>query len=341
MVKVTGLVDIILIFKEGSPELQIVPRRQRLNDLKLSVFQLADYISTAIQGKVVALYREAGEEYNVYVQFDEPFRKQKAVLENLLIPLWNGKYIPLSEVARVQEEISPTTIYRENQQRFVSVGCDLSGIDLSTAVKEIRRIIRETPIPSDFQVIIGGTAEDQQTSFFYLTIAFFAAILLVYMVMASQFESLIDPFIIFFTIPLAFIGAAFMLFLTRTPISVMSLVGLVMLVGIVVNNGIVLVDYTNQLRRRGLSLYEAAEEAGRVRMRPVLMTALTTILGMVPLALEFGAGSENWSPMARSVIGGMAVSTAFTLIVVPIFYTLFEEWAVKVKARLRIRSHPR
>ncbi len=341
MEQVPGLVDITLNMKEGSPELQIVPRRQRLNDLKLSVFQLADYISTAIQGKVVALYREAGEEYNVYVQFDEPFRKQKAVLENLLIPLWNGKYIPLSEVARVQEEISPTTIYRENQQRFVSVGCDLSGIDLSTAVKEIRRIIRETPIPSDFQVIIGGTAEDQQTSFFYLTIAFFAAILLVYMVMASQFESLIDPFIIFFTIPLAFIGAAFMLFLTRTPISVMSLVGLVMLVGIVVNNGIVLVDYTNQLRRRGLSLYEAAEEAGRVRMRPVLMTALTTILGMVPLALEFGAGSENWSPMARSVIGGMAVSTAFTLIVVPIFYTLFEEWAVKVKARLRIRSHPR
>ncbi|HFB68529.1 MAG TPA: efflux RND transporter permease subunit, partial [Calditrichae bacterium] len=176
--------------------------------------------------------------------------------------------------------------------------------------------------------------KDQRTSFRYLRLAFLAAILLVYMAMASQFESLIDPFIIFFTIPLAFIGAIFMLFITGTSMNVMSLVGLVMLVGIVVNNGIVLVDFANQLQRRGLSIYQAAREAARVRLRPVLMTALTTILGMVPLALEIGAGSENWAPMARSVIGGMTASTAFTLLVVPIMYTIFEEIGASVRRRL-------
>ncbi len=200
---------------------------------------------------------------------------------------------------------------------------------------EINRIIDETPIPSEYQIIIGGTAEDQQEAFFYLTLAFIAAILLVYMIMAGQFESLLSPFIIMFTVPLSVIGVFFFLFITGTTISVMALVGLVMLVGIAVNNGIVMVDYINQLRKRGKDLLEAVEEGSRARMRPVLMTAATTILGMVPLAIELGSGSETWSPLARAVIGGLTTTTFLTLFVIPILYILFDRLSVKVKSKIR------
>lgn len=331
MEKIEGLVDIDINMKEGGRELRIVPDINRLNDLKLSPFLVADMISTAIQGKVAARYREAGDEYDILVQLDKPYRQSRDALKRLLIPTLNGKMIPLEQVAQIVEDDAPSTIYRENQERFVSVGCDLSGIDLSSAVRKISATIDGMNIPGEFQVVIGGTAEDQQESFFYLTIAFFAAILLVYMIMASQFESLVDPFIIMFTVPLSIIGVLWALFLTGTTLSVMALVGIVMLVGIVVNNGIVLVDYVNQLRHKGKALYEAVEEGGRVRMRPVLMTAMTTILGMVSLALELGSGSENWSPLARAVIGGLTTSTLLTLIIVPVLYVIFEQVGNRVR----------
>ncbi|NOX89057.1 MAG: efflux RND transporter permease subunit [Calditrichaeota bacterium] len=332
MEQVPGLVDIDINMKEGGRELRIIPDIGRLNDLKLSPLQVADIISTSIQGKVAARYREKGDEFDIMVRLDKPYRQSKEALRNLLIPTVSGKMIQLRQVAKIEETDAPATIYRENQERYVSVGCDLSGIDLSSAVRKIKGIIEQLNIPDDFQVVIGGTAEDQQESFFYLTIAFFAAILLVYMIMASQFESLIDPFIIMFTVPLSVIGVLIALFITGTTLSVMALVGVVMLVGIVVNNGIVLVDYINQLRNKGKQLYEAVEEGGRVRMRPVLMTALTTILGMVPLALEFGSGSENWSPLARAVIGGLTTSTLLTLIIIPIMYVIFEQMGEKLRS---------
>ncbi len=334
MEQIPGLVDVDINVKEGGQELRVIPDRQRLTDLKLSTMQIAEIISTAIQGKVAARYREKGDEFDVLVQFDKPFRKQKEALENLLIPTVSGKMIQLQQIARVVQADAPTIIYRENQERYVSVGCDLSGIDLSSAVRKIKRIIRETSIPSDFQVVIGGSAKDQQESFFYLTLAFIAAIILVYMIMASQFESLVDPFIIMFTVPLSVIGVFLMLVITGTTLSVMALVGVVMLAGIVVNNGIVMVDYINRLRDEGKELYQAVEEGGRVRMRPVLMTALTTILGMVPLALELGSGSENWAPLARAVIGGLTTSTILTLVIIPIVYVIFEQMGEKLREKL-------
>ncbi len=334
MEQIPGLVDIDINMQEGGQELRIIPDRNRMNDLRLSAFQVADMISTAIQGKVAAQYREGGDEYNVFVQLDKPFREKREALSNLLLPTINGKMIPLQQVARIEQSTSPTTIFRENQERFISVGCELSGIDLSGAVSKIKEIIRDTPMPIEYQVVIGGSAEDQAESFYYLTIAFFAAILLVYMIMASQFESLIDPFIIMFTVPLSIIGVFLALFITGTTISVMALVGLVMLTGIVVNNGIVMVDYINQRRRGGQDLYDAVEEGGKVRMRPVLMTALTTILGMVPLALEIGSGSESWAPLARAVIGGLTTSTLLTLIIIPIVYIIFEQMGDKIKVRI-------
>jgi len=334
MSNITGLVDIDVNVKDEGEELRIIPDRKRMNDLKLSTIQVADIISTSIQGKVAARYRETGDEYDVLVQLAKPFRDQKEALENLMIPTYSGKMIPLQQIATIEGTSAPSRIFRESQERFVSVSCDLSGTDLSTAVGKIDKLIKETSIPSDFQVVIGGSAEDQRESFFYLGIAFFAAILLVYMIMASEFESLVDPFIIMFTVPLSVIGVFFALFITGSTLSVMALVGMVMLAGIVVNNGIVLVDYINRLHREGYELYQAAETGGRIRLRPVLMTALTTILGMVPLAFKLGSGSENWAPLARAVIGGMTTSTVLTLIIIPVVYVIFERIGERVKVFL-------
>lgn len=335
MEKVKGLVDISLNTKETTPELQVHLNKDLLNRYNLSSLLVAGNISTAVQGKVASQYREEGDEYDIFVQFEKEYRNKKESLEQIEIPLITGSRIKLKDIAEISEEQSSPTIFRENQSRFVSVGCGLSGLDLSTAVQTINKIIAETPIPSEYQVIMGGTAEDQQEAFFYLGLAFLAAIILVYMIMASQFESLIDPLIIMFTVPLSIIGVFIFLAVTGTSLSVMALVGIVMLVGIAVNNGIVLVDYINQKREAGMELYEAVEFSCRARMRPVLMTALTTILGMVPLAIELGSGAETWSPLARAVIGGLTATTVLTLIVIPIIYISFERAGERMKNYFR------
>jgi HAE1 family hydrophobic/amphiphilic exporter-1 len=339
MEHVKGLVDISLNTKETAPELQVHLNKDLLNHYNLSTVQVASNISTAIQGRVASQYREKGDEYNVYVRFSKEFRNKKESLEQVELALPTGGRIKLKDVAEIREEQLSPTIFRENQSRFVSVGCGLSGIDLTAAVKEIKGIIADTPIPSEYQVIIGGTAEDQQEAFFYLALAFIAAIILVYMIMASQFESLIDPFIIMFTVPLSIIGVFIFLAITGTSFSVMALVGFVMLVGIAVNNGIVLVDFMNQQRKKGMELIEAVEYSCRARIRPVLMTALTTILGMIPLAVELGEGAETWSPLARAVIGGLTTTTALTLIVIPILYIKFEQTSERVKKYFRERRN--
>ncbi|MCF8307060.1 MAG: efflux RND transporter permease subunit [Ignavibacteriales bacterium] len=335
MQKIEGFVDTGLNIKETTPELQVNLNSNLLNDLHLSTLMVASNISTAIQGSVVSRLRDEGDEYDIRVQFAKQFRDQKESLGRIQIALPTGKMISLNEIADISEKQAAPTIFRENQNRFVSVGAGLSGLELSLAVEEINKIINSTPIPSEFQVIIGGTAEDQQEAFFYLGLAFMAAILLVYMIMAAQFESLVDPLIIMITVPLSVIGVFPFLFITGTSLSVMALVGLVMLVGIAVNNGIVMVDYINQQRRSGMELYEAVEKGSVARMRPVLMTAMTTALGMVPLAIELGSGAETWSPLARAVIGGLAATTPLTLIVIPIIYIYFEQAGEKVNAFFR------
>ncbi|MCZ7609185.1 MAG: efflux RND transporter permease subunit [Ignavibacterium sp.] len=338
MQQIKGFVDIGLNVKQTTPELQVNLNYNMLNSFHLSTLQVASNISTAIQGTVVSRMREEGDEYDIRVQFAKEFRNKKESLSNIQIPLPTGGFTTLSEIAQINEIEATPTIFRENQNRFVSVGAELSGLELSRAISEVEKIISSTPIPSEYQVIIGGSAEDQQEAFFYLGLAFIAAILLVYMIMAAQFESLIDPLIIMFTVPLSVIGVFPFLFITGTTLSVMALVGLIMLVGIAVNNGIVLVDYINQIKRGGLSLYDAVEKGSLARMRPVLMTALTTILGMVPLAIELGEGAETWSPLARAVIGGLTATTVLTLIVIPILYIVFERAGEKVKAYFKKRK---
>ncbi|MFO7446431.1 MAG: efflux RND transporter permease subunit [Ignavibacteriaceae bacterium] len=338
MEEIDGFVDISINIKETTPELQVHLNYDMLNTFKLTTMQVALNISTAMQGTVASTLREEGDEYDIRVQFAKKFRNQKESLERIQIPLASGEMITLGEIAEIKEEEAAPTIFRENQNRFVSVGAGLSGLDLSKAVAEVERIINETPVSSEYQVIIGGSAEDQQEAFFYLGLAFFAAVLLVYMIMAAQFESLIDPIIIMITVPLSVIGVFPFLFITGTSISVMALVGLVMLVGIAVNNGIVLVDYINQIKREGTELFEAVEKGSIARMRPVLMTALTTILGMVPLAIELGEGAETWSPLARAVIGGLTATTLLTLLVIPVMYVVFEHAGDRVKGYFRKRK---
>jgi len=335
MEKVEGFVDIGLNIKSSTPELQVHLNNDMLNAYHLTTMQVASNISTAIQGSVAARMRDKGDEYDIRVQFGREFRNRKESLEEIQIHLPMGGKVKLGDLAEIREEASAPTIFRENQNRFVSVGAGLSGLELSKATEEIEKIISQTPVPSDYQVVIGGTAEDQQEAFFYLMLAFGVAVLLVYMIMAAQFESLVDPIIIMITVPLAVIGVFPFLFITGTSVSVMALVGLVMLVGIAVNNGIVLIDYINKLKRSGMGLLDAVEQGAVARVRPVLMTALTTILGMVPLAIELGEGAETWSPLARAVIGGLTATTVLTLIVIPMVYIIFEQTGEKVKAYIR------
>src|SRR5699024_5839659 len=233
-----------------------------------------------------------------------------------------GSWVPLFGLARIERYRGPTNILRINQERVTEVSADLAGIDLKDAAAQTRRQLDEINWPEGYRYEIAGSAEDQADSFNYLMIAFMIAGILTYMVMASQFESLVEPFIIIFTIPLALTGVLLMLWLTGTSISVTSMVGLILLSGIVVNNGIVMIDYIKILQARAMGRSQAIVEGAVRRLRPILMTAFTTVLSMVPLALELGSGSETWSPMARTVIGGLTVSTLLMLFVVPCLYKL-------------------
>ena len=330
---VEGVVDVQTSFKESAPELQINIDRQRIADLGLSTTQVGQAVSTSILGTVATQYRDQGDEFDIRVQLNKESRTSKEDIDNIMILTPLGKQIPLRSVAAVSYTKAPREINREDQERMVSVNMSVSGRNLSSVRADVADAVRQVSLPNDFRTEIGGTAEDQQESFEYLGLAFLVAIFLTYMVMASQFESFLDPFIIIFTIPMSFIGVALALVLTGTNLSVMALIGIVMLVGIVVNNGIVLVDYINQLRGRGYELFDAIRQGGQVRMRPVLMTALTTILAMLPLALGLGESGESWAPLARSVMGGLTIATVLTLVVLPVIYATVEIKAGKLHIR--------
>ena len=283
-----------------------------------------------MKGKLATKFREGGEEYDVIVQLDENYRQSKTDLGNIFITSMTGAQIPLKNVATIVPGEAASQIDREDQERMVSVSCTVSGRDLQSVLQDIQAELNRMNFPPNYRYEIGGQAEDMQESFMWLGIAIIVAMFLVYMVMASQFESLLDPFVIIFTVPLAIMGAIWGLFLTGTTLSVTALIGFVLLVGIVVNNGIVLVDYINQLReKQGHDLWVAILIGGKRRMRPILMTALTTILAMFPIALELGSGAELWVGMARAVIGGLTLATVLTLILIPLIYLFFEQISLK------------
>jgi len=332
--------DVMFSLDEGRPEYHVIYDRQRLAALGLPASAPSSVISTFFQGTIATVYREEGEDYYVLVRAPKEVRKDPRALENLLIQTPSGKSVPLSSIAKIKRALGPTKVTRLDQKRVVTVSASSTGGDLGGLTSRIQEKLDKFPWPEGFGYRIGGTAEDLMESFMYLGIALIVALILVYMVMASQFESLLEPFIIFITIPFSLIGSALVVDITGIPISVTAIIGQIMLIGIVVNNAIVFVDYANRMMEKGMDRLEAVIETGRVRMRPILMTALTTIFSMLPLALEIGTGAESWSPLARVIMGGLFVSTFITLLVVPVLFYWFVGMTKRGKGLERPRLTP-
>lgn len=334
-----GARDVELSRDDMRPEYNVVFNRDKLAYYGLNSFTAANYVRNRIHGLTASIYREDGDEYDIIVRYAEPFRKSIKDVENITIYNAMGQGIKVGDVAVVEEVFAPPAIERENRQRMVAVNASLAdGVPLGSLVSQVSSMIDEYDLPEDIYLEVGGTVEDQEESFGDLFALLILVIMLVYIVMATQFESFQMPFIIMFTLPFAFTGVVLALWITGTPLSVIALIGSVMLVGIVVKNGIVIVDFANLLRERGNSINQAIIAAGKDRLRPVLMTSCTTILGMLPMALGIGEGSETWQPMGIAVIGGLTLSTMLTLVVVPVVYSLFGAAGLRREKKQRI-SH--
>ena len=299
--------------------------REKLAYYGMNSATAAQFIRNRIYGYECTKYREDGDEYNIVVRYAEPFRESLEEVENITLYTAMGRPIKLKEVAHIEEVFSSPKIERENRQRIVTVKGSLgAGVALGDAVDEVNAMLADYDVPTGIDLELGGSVEDQGEAFSDMGMLLALIIILVYIVMATQFESLSYPFIIMFTIPFAMSGVFVALWLSNTPLSIIALIGAIMLVGIVTKNGIVLVDYMNLLVERGSSIADAVIAGGKSRLRPVLMTSLTTILGMVPMSLGLGDGSEIWQPMGISVVGGLTVSTFLTLFIVPALYAMLE-----------------
>ncbi len=323
MAQLEGTRDVRLSREDLRPEYNVVFDRDRLSYYGMNSATASQAVRNRIDGLVASKYREDGDEYDIVVRYAEPFRTRVEDIENITLHNAQGRPVKLREVGRVQEEFAAPEIQRENRQRVITVESSLgAGVALGDVVAEAQRLIDDYPLPDGVDLELGGTVEDQGDAFSDLGMLFVLIILLVYIVMATQFESLKFPFIIMFTIPFACTGVFLALWMTSTPLSLIALIGAIMLVGIVTKNGIVMVDYMNLLIERGAEVSEAVVAGGKSRLRPVLMTSFTTILGMLPLAIGTGAGSETWQPMGIAVIGGLTFSTILTLFIVPALYSI-------------------
>lgn len=308
--------------------------------MALNVAMVGMQVRQNIYGTESGDFTEEGNDYGIVVQYAPEYRSQVAKLKEMNITNLLGQPVPLSAIADIVETTGQLEIQRQSQERYVKATANLAdGVSLGEATVIAQNIINETTLPDGVSITLGGQVEDQSDSFSSLFLIFFLGIALVYMVMASQFESFKDPFIILFAIPFTLVGVVLAFFATGTSLNVVTFIGLIMLVGIVVNNGIILVDYTNMLRKRNYNLRDAVMEAGRSRLRPVLMTSLTTILGMLPMALSSGMGKEMYSPLGITIIGGLLISTLVTLIIVPTMYTaIYHRTLSEDRERARINK---
>lgn len=319
---------------QGKPEVRIRVDRNRASRYGLGASTIASTLQAAVEGQVASRYRVGGDEIDIRVTLKKEEWKGIDSLLSLTVPSPLGYRVPLSEVARIVVEEGPEEINRADQVRVVTVTSGIFGRDLRSVMKDIQARVAEYPLPSGYEIEYGGENEEMVESFKDLGLALVLAVILVYMIMASQFESLVYPFIIMFSVPFALTGAIGGLVITGRTFNVPAFIGIIMLSGIVVNNAIVLVDYINTLRSRGYERNEAILKAGPVRLRPILMTALTTILGLLPMALGLGEGSEAQAPLATAVIGGLAFSTVLTLVVIPVMYTLIDDFGKKVSRKV-------
>ncbi|MBN2370012.1 MAG: efflux RND transporter permease subunit [Vicinamibacteria bacterium] len=322
---VPGISDIRLSRDMGKPEELLVIDRQKAADMKLSVQRIGGTLETVLSGTQASTYRESGDEFRILVKVKDSESMTIEDILNLTLTNSDGRQISLRNVVNVKPRSGPQRIERRDRERVLTISAEIEGRDLSAVLADIRAGIKRIPIPRNFEVNFTGDFEEQQKAFRELLLSISLAVMLVYMVMAMLYESLRDPFIVMFSVPLAAIGVVWMLLLTGTTFNMQSYIGCIMLSGIVVNNAILLVDHINLLRRRdGMDVREAIEEAGRRRLRPILMTAATTILAMLPLAIGLREGSEAQAPMARAVVGGLLSSAIITLVIVPVVYSLIE-----------------
>ena len=332
MEKIQGAVDVSVSRELKRPELKIQVDRQKAANLGLNMQTIASSLKSYIEGSTATKYREKGETYDIYVRLEESSRSKIEDIENLyVVSSFTKKQIKFANFASIEEVRGPVSITRQNRERVVKVECNAYGRSTGKVVEDIKKELKKLPMPSDIMVTFGGDAEEQAKAFKDLALLLIIGVILVYMVMAAQFESLLDPFIVMFSVPFTFTGVFAAFFITNTTLSIISFLGMVMLMGIVVNNAIVLISYINILRARGLDIVEAVTQAGKNRLRPVLMTTITTLMGLVPLALSRGEGSETWNPLGITMIGGLTVSTFITMLFVPTLYAVFEAKLKKKK----------
>jgi len=330
---------------EGQPEQVVRLDRDRIAQLGLSIQDVGRAVQLSLGGGQAGSFREGGDEYTIRVRMQPEDRRTTQDVSNITLRTPDGETVPLSAVSKQERQRGPDRISRVNSQRVTYISANLeSGLALNDAVNRVRAELSDLTLPSDFTIVFGGEYEEQQRAQRDFLIAILMALALIYMVMAGQFERFLDPLIVMFSVPLALVGVVPMLYLTGTTFNIQSFMGLIMLIGIVVNNAIVLIDYINLMRReRGMELVEAVVEAGRLRLRPILMTTVTTILALFPLAMGWGAGGEIQAPLARTVIGGLTASTLITLLLIPVIYISAHRakaWVGERIARLRGGESP-
>jgi HAE1 family hydrophobic/amphiphilic exporter-1 len=324
MREIPGLVDVKSSTEGGYPELQIHFRRDRLANLGLSLADVATTVRSKIQGTVATDIQREDRTIDIRLRAEEEYRDSVRDLRELPVSQSGKVSIQLGAVADIVEVEGPAEIRRSEGERVASISANLDGRDLASVSADIEDLMSGIALPPGFDWQMGGQQKEMETSFDSMRMAILLAIFMVYLVMASQFESLLHPLVILFSVPFSLIGVVLVLWVFKVPISIVVMIGVILLIGIVVNNAIILVDYTNRLRRDGLAKLDALRKAGQVRLRPILMTTATTVLGLTPMALGLGEGSELRTPMALTVIGGLLTSTALTLLIIPAVYSIVD-----------------
>ena len=333
--KVEGTREVSTSYEDGIPQVQIIADRGVASQYGLTTAQIGSSVINTLSGSNVTKFKVNGDEIDVVLKGDNVYGESISYLEMLPVETPMGSSVPLSEVADIRVEEGPVSITRENQVRVLTVSGSVVGRDVQSASMEIEELLKEYEMPYGYSYIFGGEIEQIQETFTDLFLVMLMAIALVYMIIAAQFESLIQPLSIMFSVPLALSGGFIGLFITGLPLNVIGIIGLIILVGVVVNNAIVLVDYINNRRRRGEDRNAAIMKAGPIRIRPIMMTALTTILGLVPMSFGIGEGAEFTQSMGVVVIGGLSLSTVLTLVIVPVMYTIFDDISESFKRKIK------
>jgi len=323
IVDVPGITDVQTSLEAGTPQQEIRVNRDKVADLGLSVRDVTQLLQTAVAGSKAGEYRTGGNSYRILVQLKDAEKRSLDEILNLTLTTASGEKVALRNVVTSEPSRGPILIDRKDQQRRVTVSANVAGRDLGSVAFDVEAVLDQIPRPVGYDLTVAGNFEEQQKAFRELVISLVLALVLVYMVLACQYESLRDPLVVMFSVPLAAVGVLVTLFITKTTLNVQSYIGCIMLGGIVVNNAILLVDQAGRLVHDGMRTRDALIEAGRRRLRPILMTTLTTIIGLLPLALGIGEGSDAQAPLARAVVGGLIGSTLITLVLIPAVYSLF------------------